>query len=110
MFQGKMQRAVDVLPASAEYVTLTGNTLNREFEQQFLMDLYRPSFYYPRLRRLSVDDSWVSPSSSKSYQVALVDHEDWLIVLRDSGQARYWKRSIRFSERISQAKLTYMDA
>ena len=56
--RGKMQRAVDVLPASIETATLSGNSLTRPLEEQFLEHLYRPSFSYPRLRRLSVDDSW----------------------------------------------------
>jgi len=56
--RGKMQRAVDVLPASIETAILTGNSLTRAFEEHFLGDLYRPSFHYPNLRRLSVDDSW----------------------------------------------------
>lgn len=56
--RGKMQRAVDVLPASIETATLSGNSLTPQFEEQFLGDLYRPSFHYPKLRRLSVDDSW----------------------------------------------------
>ena len=56
--RGKMQRAVDVLPASIETATLSGNSLTPPLEEQFLGDLYRPSFYYPKLRRLSVDDSW----------------------------------------------------
>ena len=54
----RMQRAVDVLPASIETVTLTGNSLTPPLEAQFLADLYRPAFYYPNLRRLCVDDSW----------------------------------------------------
>lgn len=58
MQRGKMQRAVDVLPASIETATLSGNTLTPALEEHFLADLYRPSFYYPKLRRLSVDDSW----------------------------------------------------
>jgi len=56
--RGKMQRAVDVLPASIETATLSGNSLTPGYEEQFLGDLYRPSFHYPKLRRLSVDDSW----------------------------------------------------
>lgn len=56
--RGKMQRAVDILPASIETTTLTGNSLTRAFEEHFLGDLYRPSYSFPRLRRLSVDDSW----------------------------------------------------
>jgi hypothetical protein len=56
--RGKMQRAVDVLPASIETATLTGNNLTTVFQEHFLGDLYRPSFHYPHLRRLSVDDSW----------------------------------------------------
>ena len=56
--QGKMQRAVDILPSSIETATLTGNSLSPPREEQFLGELYRPSFCYPKLRRLSVDDSW----------------------------------------------------
>lgn len=59
LFQrGKMSRAVDILPASIETAQIAGNTLTRPHEEQFLSDLYRPSFSYPNLRRLQVDDSW----------------------------------------------------
>ena len=56
--RGKMSRAVDILPASIETATLAGNSLTRPFEEQFLADLYRPSFSYPNLKKLRVDDSW----------------------------------------------------
>ena len=56
--RGKMSRAVDILPASIETATIAGNNLTRPHEEQFLSDLYRPSFSYPHLRRLQVDDSW----------------------------------------------------
>ena len=59
LFQrGKMSRAVDILPASIETATIAGNSLTRPHEEQFLSDLYRPSFSYPNLRRLQVEDSW----------------------------------------------------
>lgn len=56
--RGKMSRAVDILPASIETATLAGNSLTRPYEEQFLADLYRPSFSFPKLRNLRVDDSW----------------------------------------------------
>ncbi len=56
--RGKMSRAVDILPASIETATLAGNSLTRPYEEQFLADLYRPSFSFPNLRNLRVDDSW----------------------------------------------------
>lgn len=56
--RAKMQRAVEFLPASIETATLAGNSLTKPQEQQFLGDLYRPSFHYPKLRALYVDDSW----------------------------------------------------
>ena len=56
--RGKMQRAVDILPASIETVTLAGNALTRPNEDMFLAELYRPQFSYPNLRKLCVDDSW----------------------------------------------------
>ncbi|MCJ1453137.1 hypothetical protein MMC28_003482 [Mycoblastus sanguinarius] len=58
IYRGKMQRAVDVLPASIETATLAGNSLTRPNEEQFLADLYRPSFSYPNLKRIMCDDSW----------------------------------------------------
>ena len=59
LFQrGKISRAVDILPASIETATLAGNSLTRPHEEQFLSDLFRPSFSYPNLRKLQVDDSW----------------------------------------------------
>ncbi|MCJ1275845.1 hypothetical protein MMC21_003649 [Puttea exsequens] len=54
----QMQRAVDVLPASIETATLAGNGLTPAQEERFLSDLYRPSFHYPNLKALYVDDSW----------------------------------------------------
>ncbi|CAF9940400.1 hypothetical protein IMSHALPRED_002013 [Imshaugia aleurites] len=56
--RGKMSRAVDILPASIETATIAGNSLTRPHEEQFLSDLYRPSFSYPNLRKLQVEDSW----------------------------------------------------
>ena len=56
--RGKMSRLVDILPASIETATIAGNNLTRPHEEQFLSDLYRPSFAYPNLRKLQVDDSW----------------------------------------------------
>lgn len=59
LFQrGKIQRAVDLLPASIETATVTGNSLTRPNEELFLADLYRPSFHYPNLRALYCDDYW----------------------------------------------------
>ncbi len=55
---GKMQRAVDILPASIERVTLCGNNLTEPFEQDFLAELYRPAHMYPRLKSIGVDDSF----------------------------------------------------
>lgn len=56
--RGKMQRAVDILPPSIETATLAGNGLTSQLEEQFLADLYRPSYHFPKLKRLLVDDSW----------------------------------------------------
>lgn len=56
--RGNMSRAVDILPASIEIVTIAGNNLTRPQEEQFLSDLFRPSFSYPKLRKIQVDDSW----------------------------------------------------
>ena len=56
--RGKMSRAVDILPASIETATIAGNSLTRPHEEHFLSDLYRPSFSYPNLRKLQVEDSW----------------------------------------------------
>lgn len=58
MRNGRMQRAVDVLPASIEKVTLCGNNLTPPQEEKFLMDLYRPAFTYPRLKSIGVEDSY----------------------------------------------------
>lgn len=59
LFQrGKMSRAVDILPACIETATIAGNNLTRPQEEQFLSDLFRPSFSYPSLRKIQVDDSW----------------------------------------------------
>ena len=100
IYRGKMQRAVDVLPASVELVTLTGNSLTRNFEEQLLMDLYRPSCHYPKLRRLSVDDSWVGIILSKSTK-ASNNVKHGLILINDVGQARHWEGSSKLSEGIS---------
>lgn len=56
--RNKMSRAVDILPASIETAIIAGNSLTRPHEEQFLSDLYRPSFSYPNLRKLQVEDSW----------------------------------------------------
>ena len=58
MKNGKMQRAVDILPASIERVTLCGNNLTEPKEQAFLADLYRPAFTYPCLKSIGVEDSY----------------------------------------------------
>lgn len=65
--RGKMQRAVEILPASIETATLAGNSLTKPQEQQFLGDLYRPSFHYPNLRALFVDDSWGKRNIGKDH-------------------------------------------
>ena len=56
--QGKMQRFVDLMPASIETCTLAGNSLTKPAENRFLADLYRPSFFFPCLRKISAEDSW----------------------------------------------------
>ena len=58
MKNGKMQRAVDILPASIERVTLCGNNLTEPHERDFLADLYRPAFTYPYLKNIGVEDSY----------------------------------------------------
>ena len=58
MRNGRMQRAVDILPSSIEKVILSGNNLTPTQQQNFLMDLYRPAFTYPRLRCIGVEDSY----------------------------------------------------
>ena len=58
MKNGKVQRAVDILPASIERVTLCGNNLTEPQEQAFLADLYRPAFTYPCLKSIGVEDSY----------------------------------------------------
>jgi hypothetical protein len=65
--RSKMQRAVEILPASIETATLAGNSLTKPQEQQFLSDLYRPSFHYPNLRALYVDDSWGKRNIGKDH-------------------------------------------
>lgn len=55
---GKMQRAVEILPASIERVTLCGNNLTEPQEQAFLADLYMAAFAYPCLRSIGVEDSF----------------------------------------------------
>jgi len=54
----RMQRAVDILPASIETLTIAGNNMTRRLEDEFLAELYRPSFYYPALRNIWAEDSW----------------------------------------------------
>ena len=58
MRNGQMQRAVDILPASIERVTLCGNNLTGPQEQSFLADLYRPAYTYPCLKSIGVEDSF----------------------------------------------------
>lgn len=65
--RAKMQRAVEIFPASIETATLAGNSLTKPQEQQFLGDLYRPSFHYPNLRALYVDDSWGKRNIGKDH-------------------------------------------
>ena len=55
---GKMQRFVDVMPASIESCTIAGNSLTKPMENRFLADLYRPSFFYPNLKKIFAEDSW----------------------------------------------------
>ena len=55
---GKMQRAVDLLPASIECVTLCGNNLKKSQEQEFVAELCRPAYTYPYFKSIGVDDSY----------------------------------------------------
>ena len=55
---GKMQRFVDIMPASLETCTVAGNNTTKPMETQFLADLFRANFFFPRLRRISAEDSW----------------------------------------------------
>ena len=55
---GKMQRFVDLMPASLETCTVAGNSLTKPIEDKFLADLFRPSFFFPFLKRISAEDSW----------------------------------------------------
>lgn len=58
MRHGRMMRAVDILPASIETVTIGGNNMTKPNEDHFLADLYRPSFYFPHLKKIMAEDSW----------------------------------------------------
>ena len=58
MRMGNMVRAVDILPASIERITLCGNNLTGPQEERFLADLYRPAFTYPCLKNIGVEDSY----------------------------------------------------
>ena len=58
MKNGKMQRFVDLMPASIEICTIAGNSLTKPHEDRFLADLYRPSFHYPNLKKIFAEDSW----------------------------------------------------
>lgn len=58
MRMGRIQRAVDILPASIERITLCGNNLTEPNEERFLADLYRPAFTYPCLKSIGVEDSF----------------------------------------------------
>ena len=56
--RGKIQRFVDIMPASIETCTIAGNNLTRPAEDMFLAELFRPSFHYPYLRSIWAEDSW----------------------------------------------------
>ena len=56
--RGKLQRFVDLMPASIETCTVAGNNLTRPMEEVFLADLFKPSFYYPHLKTIWAEDSW----------------------------------------------------
>ena len=55
---GKMQRFVDLMPASIETCTIAGNNLTKPMRDMFLDDLFRPSFHYPHLKSIFAEDSW----------------------------------------------------
>ncbi|KAL9124172.1 MAG: hypothetical protein Q9217_006474 [Psora testacea] len=56
--RGKIQRFVDLMPASIVTCHIAGNNLTRPVEELFLADLFRPSFYYPHLKNIWAEDSW----------------------------------------------------
>ena len=55
---GKMQRFVDIMPASLESCTVAGNNMTKPMETHFLADLFRVNFLFPRLKRICAEDSW----------------------------------------------------
>ena len=55
---GRMQRFVDLMPASLETCTIAGNNLTKPLEDRFLADLFRPSFSFPVLKKIYLEDSW----------------------------------------------------
>ena len=56
--RGKMQRFVDLMPASIETCVVAGNNLTKPMEELLLADLCRPSFSYPHLKNIWAEDSW----------------------------------------------------
>ncbi|KAG8527602.1 uncharacterized protein KY384_007755 [Bacidia gigantensis] len=56
--KGKMQRFVDLMPASLETCTIAGNVMTKNMQELFLADLFRPSFYFPYLKSIFAEDSW----------------------------------------------------
>ena len=58
MKKGKIIGAVELLPGSIETAVLAGNSLSPKLEEEFLHDLFKPSFFYPKLKKLSVENSW----------------------------------------------------
>ena len=58
MKNGKMQRFVDLMPASIATCTIAGNNLTKPMADLFLAELFRPSFHYPNLKSIFAEDSW----------------------------------------------------
>ena len=56
--KGKVQRFVDLMPASLETCTIAGNNMTKQMQDMFLADLFRPSFYFPNLKSIFAEDSW----------------------------------------------------
>ena len=81
LHRNKMRRAVETFPGSIESATLTGNSLTKVREQQFLGDLYRPSFNYPKLRALYVEDSWGKRNIGKDYLTLQKEHHQQTIYM-----------------------------
>lgn len=54
----KLQRFVDLMPPSLETCTIAGNNLTKPTEDKFLADLFRPSFSFPVLKKIYLEDSW----------------------------------------------------